>query len=529
VLAVLLLAGLWAAYSTIPARPLCAWRRPADRYIGQFRLSPNGACFLAYDRGNKPGSGPVFDRWQLFETATGRVLTTAKSMREVTQHEKFAPDGSWLATTDQVSGVITLYDTVTGHVLRELPPVDARFGVGRHFVISQDGLLLACTAHNHWPPAVQIWDTTTGRLVATLDRAAPPFAFSPDGRTLATVSPEDHDRSSNVKLWDTTDGHLVGALSHEKFAQPAALAFSPDGRRLAAGRPTNFKPEPAEKTVTVWNLPAGTVAAILPVDDDEFWIHLRHEVTGLALSPNGRYLTSLWARSGRFWDLAASPPRCLDDLLDRAAGGVAGVQLTERPVPTFAASGSRFVVPVAGRHEFVVFDADRLTPVMTVASLAPAQAIGRGISWPELSPDGRLIVVVDPAAVVPVSRIEQWLSGWLGRPVRLFSSRGNFHVHDVATGTELGRIPADGSILGFSHDGHDLWTYAQDSGGGTGQQTLEVKRWSVPTGYPPAWPIGVSVLLLLLVIADWHRSRRRRGLPAAAAVGYPAEQGGPTP
>jgi len=509
--ALLLIIGLWAAWSTIPSRPLVTWRQPADRFIGQVRLSPNDKCFLAYDDRNTPGSrSQPFDRWRLLETASGRELAVSRDAREVTQAEKFAPHGSWLATSDQVSGVIRLYDTATGRVLRELPPADARPGFGRAFIISGDGRLLACPAHNHWPPTMQIWDTTTGRLVATLHRASPPFAFSPDGRTLATASAEDHDRSIFVKLWDTSDGHSIGALGREKFARPGAMAFSPDGRRLAAGLPSSLGPDPAENTVTVWDLPAGTVAGLLPVDQADFWITVRYEFRGLAFSPTGRYLSAITARTGRFWDLAVCPPRCLDDLLDRAAGASAGGQQAVPVVPTFAANGSRFIVPMVGRREFVIFDAHRLTPVATAPSLTGPQTSGRGISWPELSLDGRYMAVVELAPVSPPLRIEQWLSGWLGRPVRLFGPRGNVHVHDITTGAELGRIPADGSILGFSHDGHTLWTYSQDRDRGTGQQMLEVQQWAVPTGYPPAWLLAVTTVGLLLIAADWHRGRRRR-------------------
>jgi hypothetical protein len=174
----------------------------------------------------------------------------------------------------------------------------------------------------------------------------------------------------------------------------------------------------------------------------------------------------------------------------------------------------RFVVPATGRHDFVIFDADSLTPVATVVSQSGAHTSGLGISWPALSPDGRYMAVVDLAPAAPLSRIEQWLSGWLGRPDRLFGLHGNVHIHDLATGAELGRVPADGSLLGFSHDGHALWTYSQDRDQGTGQQTLEVQKWAVPTAYQPAWLLAVTTVGLLMIAADWQRGRRRR-----AAVG----------
>jgi hypothetical protein len=52
----------------------------------------------------------------------------------------------------------------------------------------------------------------------------------------------------------------------------------------------------------------------------------------------------------------------------------------------------------------------------------------------------------------------------------------------------------------------------------TGPGTLRVQQWAVPTGWPPAWLLGVTALGLFLMAADYRRSRRRR----AAAGGVPS-------
>ena len=120
----------------------------------------------------------------------------------------------------------------------------------------------------------------------------------------------------------------------------------------------------------------------------------------------------------------------------------------------------------------------------------------------------------------------RWLSTYLRlavvaryqRFVQLFNS---------ATGAELGAFPLHEStrLLGFSPDGQTLWTSRPDPPNRS-PHGYRYEGWAVPTAWPPAWLLAVTVLAILLVIADWYRSRRRHALPAVAAVGYPAEQGG---
>ena len=85
---------------------------------------------------------------------------------------------------------------------------------------------------------VNQWDASTGRLMRAF--AAPSshwaysFAFSPDGRTIATIS---QDATQVVKLWDATTGQLFSIIAKEKepYSSVNHIAFSPDGRILATG------------------------------------------------------------------------------------------------------------------------------------------------------------------------------------------------------------------------------------------------------------------------------------------------------
>ena len=70
---------------------------------------------------------------------------------------------------------------------------------------------------------IEVWETETFRIVATLphNRRVRALAFSPSGRTLATIS--KHDRE--VTLWDLDRG--IRRLSFlTPASQPSSLAYS---------------------------------------------------------------------------------------------------------------------------------------------------------------------------------------------------------------------------------------------------------------------------------------------------------------
>jgi WD40 repeat protein len=87
-----------------------------------------------------------------------------------------------------------------------------------------------------------LWDTATGKLIATLsdpvvwvgqgfqDSFVHAVAFSPDGHTLAAA-----DDDGSTYLWDTVTGHATGTLTDPNSGGVDSVAFSPDGRTLAAG------------------------------------------------------------------------------------------------------------------------------------------------------------------------------------------------------------------------------------------------------------------------------------------------------
>jgi WD40 repeat protein len=93
-------------------------------------------------------------------------------------------------------------------------------------------MLLASSSWGGPDQSVKLWDLATGKERLTLPGqmfAIGSTAFSPDGKLLATMSPE-----TPLTLWDVRTGEARHELMG-RIREISSLAFRPDGKLLALG------------------------------------------------------------------------------------------------------------------------------------------------------------------------------------------------------------------------------------------------------------------------------------------------------
>ncbi|WP_404951349.1 WD40 repeat domain-containing serine/threonine protein kinase [Streptomyces sp. ARC12] len=210
--------------------------------------------------------------------------------REIRRIEEYAysialsPDGKRITLGSSVGAglwdVNSRSEDPRAHFTQEVRVTDVAF--------SPDGKTLASVgdaSDNRSSPnnePAKLWDLTRidpepygqgdPRRNLALEDVTYAVAFSPDGKTLATGGP-----GGDVRLWDVATGRLKATLANRRI-EARDLAFSPDGRSLAVT---------ADGGVLLWNLADRRPSAILADDDTGYG---DDEIRELAFSPDGRLL-----------------------------------------------------------------------------------------------------------------------------------------------------------------------------------------------------------------------------------------------
>ncbi len=218
----------------------------------------------------------------LWNVSSGTLQHTIASQYQISSLV-FSPDGQTLASSSQDDHFITLWDAAHGTILRTLSGHTA--GIVS-LAYSPDGSQLASGSLDQ---TIKLWDVASGKVLHTLpnsgDGGLNPVQFSPDGHTLASVMYIDVSTTSggvtetthtgHLALWNVSSGTLQSTLSG---VEP--FAFSPDGHTLASdGQKID--------NLIIWDLPSGKQQQSFSIVcfDCNFPM-------GIAFSPDGHTLVS---------------------------------------------------------------------------------------------------------------------------------------------------------------------------------------------------------------------------------------------
>ena len=210
------------------------------------------------------------------DVETGETTATKMGERPGYLHlENYALTEDKIAIGNR-KGTIELWDTMMGKKLSTLSVPEKRINIGygptqdNHaltIAFSPDGTRLAA---GNLDTTVQLWDTTTGEELITLQKPI--------------------ERQSGIIFVQIQNGkHIVkNPMKDERMGRPSVLTFSPDGSLLACGS--------EDCTVKLWNIDTGELSVT-------FTGHLS-TVYQLAFSADGNTLASGSADGTvRFWNI----------------------------------------------------------------------------------------------------------------------------------------------------------------------------------------------------------------------------------
>lgn len=418
-----------------------------ENSASDFAFSPDGT-HLAVGRFNEPAV-------RLLDVTTLKEIGRLDGHKKGVTHLAFSPDGKWLASYDEESFMVHLWEVAARKqqacfkvwLCRSLAfaaggnrlitaSADGKLRVWDvpndklervlaeqkeevwHVVASADGGMVAATLKD----GIHVWDAAAWKELRRWDwgRWDHPLAFSPDGKTLATA----RSGEGTPRFWDIATGEeLRPTRGHH--GPVGALAFSADGKTLWSLS--------SDHTARAWDWRAGTETKCLSLGPT----YANH----LALAPNRKTAVVAWHNERRFhlWDLAAG--KSLGSL--DAPGGALRTQVISPDSRLLAwQSWDRkiHVQPVAGGEE--------------------------SHEWPSADSSG-LAFSSDGATLVFGEKLVDGVLSVL-------------HVRDLKTGKERRRVEIPGNIActSASPDGR-VWATTTFNGSGGELRLWDTETWKL--------------------------------------------------
>jgi RNA polymerase sigma factor (sigma-70 family) len=510
--------------------------------FGQATFSPDGRTVAV-------AADEPFEviRWDF---ATGKLLPRLAADGEIGGAAAFSPDGKILATASRDHS-ICLWDCSSGKELGRLSGHDKAI---HSLAFSQGGKVFASAGDGR---EIRLWDIDKGKQLRALQGEQgfnSRLAFSPDGKILASLGYKNDFASGLLDsgvlcLWNPETGEKL-----HRWEGVTAMAFSPDGKTLATvqrdgvirrwepdtgkeidppdghfGRINSLKFAPDGKTLVsngildgkaiAWDVPAGRVREILfesrtSVQASERW-------SAEAVSPNGKIVALVRWRFRehkdidpiRLWDVVAGKelrtlksdtrviPECIFSpdgklLAARAKDGIGLWDVaTGKEVQQLPAKAGSFTFSPDGK---VLASGGEVDQSITLWNVAEATAIRRWDTGHKqsfrlyFSPDGKWLASTDhfdvriwetdsgkemrriPQSVLPLESLafspsgRVLAAGWR----RQWSNGDELHesgaisLWDVLSGEQIRQFDVpQGSVsaVAFAPDGRTLASGGQDS------------------------------------------------------------------
>jgi RNA polymerase sigma factor (sigma-70 family) len=218
----------------------------------------------------------------LWDLASGKPRVRLSAKHNRLGLLAFSPDGKTLATGDTLDPTFRLFDVATAKERHTI----TRPSYVRDFAFAPDRALLAVGGQDG---VITLWDPISGKLIRELrcpNKHIWAVAFSPDGKTLATGEFDEKGETGYIRLWDPAAGK-ERLQFRSTWGAEHCLAFTPDGKTLVSGG--------GDSIIHLWDPASGEECSPVKGHEVAVWC--------LALSPDGKTL-AYSGQGVRLWDLA---------------------------------------------------------------------------------------------------------------------------------------------------------------------------------------------------------------------------------
>jgi len=305
-----------AGSSSVTTGVVELWNVASGKLIGSFATAANAVNSVAFSANGLDlvVGGGIYDYYtntsvgilEEWSISTQRRVRSLKTTLSAVNSVALSSDGKTLAAggANGKNGVVELWATSTGTQLKTLNSQEATNICSVAF--SPDGASLACGGTGPSNSILQLWSVGGGKLLSTLGSNITTIiysvAFSPDGTKLAdsgatfTMFQGSYVGKAGLELWDLSENGTLTNLGTNGWGV-GAVAFSPDGTMLAAvgstyswyGTGMGGAYEPSGGFFCSWNVANASLESSTTTSQSGEW--MTPSSGTLAFSPDGTMVT----------------------------------------------------------------------------------------------------------------------------------------------------------------------------------------------------------------------------------------------